>query len=647
VNSDERTGESEGSREPVEATEGAGASTAPLGERMGSAEQDGPGTQGVPETPGQRVRSVLAWVGLGLLAGAAGVAVWGLAGGLRTASREDPADAWLLVPLLAVAVLAWAAHMAVRAPREDDLAVRRWSLAAIAVVSVGLACLAFAAFPRDSFPATAAAPELHAPSQRATVLWLALCSTSLGGLLLAAGPGWPSHRQWGRLLLGFPAGVLAVVVAGALVPTVVLPPVLHTVAGAGDSPPEPATVTRVGWTWDPPPSTRIQDVFRGARGALVGLDDGMVALDGATGGELWSYRLPYADDVVSGAVDGTAYVTYTDEPGDGRSEPEDPVTVLLDEGTGEVTGRFALSEEERDSYETWNADLRLRWDGGALSGWSVDGGEELWTHTPGTVPGRTCFGDRTLLSGDRAVHVHACLASEEPLDAVAFRELLDSGDIEGTYAVVGLDAADGAEAWRHEWEAEPSERVPGLRVPPEGDGGPVVQVDRGGSGVDPLPEFLDLDTGEEVAVLPDQARDTERQTASEDEVLSAGTRGALVLADDWTDRGVARAAVLGPVTTEVTDHFVGSGGKEIVVPLADAVLFPRIAWTDLSSGTVPDLMVVPLGDSVTEAGAESVPVGVRDGHGREYDYTSLGLVTVPGAVIVHAGGADRVEGLVP
>ncbi|XKK38181.1 hypothetical protein HFP72_26865 [Nocardiopsis sp. ARC36] len=72
-----------------------------------------------------------------------------------------------------------------------------------------------------------------------------------------------------------------------------------------------------------------------------------------------------------------------------------------------------------------------------------------------------------------------------------------------------------------------------------------------------------------------------------------------------------------------------------------------MAWTGLSSGTVPDLMVVPFGGSVTEEGAEGVPVGVRDSRGREYDYKGLDLVAVPGAVAVHAEGADRVEGLVP
>ncbi|MFD3683515.1 hypothetical protein ACFWTE_01685 [Nocardiopsis sp. NPDC058631] len=458
-----------------------------------------------------------------------------------------------------------------------------------------------------------------------------------------------SVLAWARLglLAAVAAGALAVVVAGALVPAVVLPPVLHTVAAAGDPVPEPPTVTRVGWTWSPPPQTRIQGVARGTRGPLVGLEDGVVALDGATGGELWSYRLTYADTVVSGAVEGSAYVTYTEGAEDGSAEPADPVTVLLDPGTGEVTGRFALSEEEREEYQTWKADLRLRWHRGALSGRSVDGREELWTHTPGTVPGRTCFGDGVRLRGDRVVHVHACLASEEPLDSAVFRDLLDSGGVEGTYAVAGLDAGDGTEVWRHEWEAEPSERVPDIEVPPTGEGGPVVLVDRGGSGVDPLPEFLDLDTGEEVAVLPGEARDTTRRTASADEVLSAGTRGALVRTDDWTDEDVSRAAVIGALTAEVTDYFVDSGGEELVLPLADAVLFPRMDWDGFSSGTVPDLMVVPFGDSVTEEGAQSIPVGVRDDRGREFDYKDLGLVTVPGAVVVHAGGADRVEGLVP
>ncbi|GAA1444439.1 hypothetical protein [Nocardiopsis tropica] len=637
MNGDERPEGPGTAQEPAEPRRGAvpGASTEPrrLGEGARFVGPGEPEAPPVPETPGRRVRSVVAWAGLGLLAGAAALAVWGFFGGLRTASREEVAGVWLLVPLLAAVLLAWAARMAVRAAHEDDLPVEGWAVAVLAAVSAGLAFLAFTTFPRDSFLATAGAPETYAPSQRATVLWLALCLTSLGGLLLAAAPTWPSPRRWGRLLLGFPAGVLAAAVAGALVPVAVLPSVLHTVAGPGDPAPEPPTVARVGWTWNPPPAARIQDVVRGSRGALVVLDDGVVALDGATGEELWSYRLPYADGVAGGAVDGAAYVTYTEAPEGDAAGPADPVTVLLDPGTGEVAGRFALSEEDREEYAGWNAGLRLRWDGPALSGRSVDGREELWSHTPAGVPGQDCLGDEARMAGDRVVFVHACLVPE--------------GGGAGAYAVVGLDAGDGTEVWRHEWETAEGEKVPFLSVPPTGGGDPVVLLTRWGGARHHPPAFLDLDSGEEVAALPEQARESEHVSVFEDDVLLADTGGAVVRVDDWTEEEVLRVRVLGTGTAEVTDYVLGSGAEGVVLPLADAVLLPRMAWTGLSSGTVPDLMVVPFGDSVTEEGAEGVPVGVRDPRGREYDYKSLDLVAVPGAVAVHAEGADRVEGLVP
>ncbi len=70
----------------------------------------------------------------------------------------------------------------------------------------------------------------------------------------------------------------------------------------------PGSVSGVGWTWQSPEGARLYRVYRGVAGMVAALDDGVVAVHGGTGEELWRFRRP-GGVVASGVTpDGEAVV---------------------------------------------------------------------------------------------------------------------------------------------------------------------------------------------------------------------------------------------------------------------------------------------------------------------------------------------------
>ena len=114
----------------------------------------------------------------------------------------------------------------------------------------------------------------------------------LGVLLFAFllwSKGWPRTRQGGPAgAVGMLAGALVLVlVYGAVT---VLPVDATTAERRDDLAAVPASVSGIGWTWEAPEDQYVLDAAAAGPGAVVRIGDGVVALDGETGEELWHHR---------------------------------------------------------------------------------------------------------------------------------------------------------------------------------------------------------------------------------------------------------------------------------------------------------------------------------------------------------------------
>ncbi|GAB3716749.1 outer membrane protein assembly factor BamB family protein [Nocardiopsis oceani] len=240
-------------------------------------------------------------------------------------------------------------------------------------------------------------------------------------------------------------------------------PVVHSVASAGsEAVPVPEDVTRVGWTWEPPEHTDLLSTDAGTRGPVFTVTDGLVALDGQAGEELWAYRQPGATEVESGVIAGgeLAYVRYRDlfEGGEG--------TVLLDTATGEVVEEgewpeisdpeHVLDEPVTAAGVTLRAEDPYRVDGEeTVFAYESESAEPVWEHTPEGGPEELCYGEEPLPFGDTVLLGYRCAEPDlwkeeqewEDEEGQVPESL--SGPVEAS--VVALDARTGDELWSRDW----------------------------------------------------------------------------------------------------------------------------------------------------------------------------------------------------
>lgn len=207
------------------------------------------------------------------------------------------------------------------------------------------------------------------------------------------------------------------------------------------------SVSRVAWEWDAPEGYLLRDVLSGVGGAVMVLSDGVVGLAGATGEELWHYRVP-DDSLESAAVtpEGKSVVLAYQGEDEG-----DLAVVVLDAGTGELRGEYPArtgeSEHGRASNLTENARLSHPGNGSfGLSAASLETGEPLWEFE-GQIP-------------EEAEEFHVgevVVATDAVVLSAAFKEgsPTATGSGEGTgqmiMSVVGLDAETGALLWEEEF----------------------------------------------------------------------------------------------------------------------------------------------------------------------------------------------------
>ena len=246
---------------------------------------------------------------------------------------------------------------------------------------------------------------------------------------------------------GFPCVVsgliFAVVTSGCSVSGI-----SHHTHEAGESQGYRQSVGEIFWEWRPPRDAGYEAIREFGEGVLVLLSDGVVALSGETGEELWSYR--------DRGQEFSAEVTGNDEYV-ALYNWEEKEAVVLEKSTGQVIHTHDIDLGEIDYTHVFGSDsmvpaLRgvtgnswvVRWED-SVSSYDLSTGESLWSVS--NVPNCSDVGqvDDLIVQKDVVVAATTCFEHPEDKDTVA----LTPGH-EFTSELVGLSPDTGEEIWRVE-----------------------------------------------------------------------------------------------------------------------------------------------------------------------------------------------------
>ncbi|WP_306370784.1 hypothetical protein [Nocardiopsis sp. CC223A] len=488
--------------------------------------------------------------------------------------------------------------------------------------------------------------------------WAALSAAGTGLLLIAAGRRRMRARPRRRSLPPAAAGLALALVAGFGVRALTLSLMVdHTVAASvpGTAPPVPAQVSGVAWSWTPPADGAVVDVLPGTFGPVVVLDDGVVALDGATGGELWRYRLRGAD--ARAAVHGGGTRVHV-----AHGDPDDPertgtlAWVELDTARGATVAAFTTPPPPDDA----SAQVLAAGSGTLLYSWREGTGaprisardtadfRETWSFTVPEEPGRVCEpwqgwnADNTLRTPGLFLVAYAC-APEERLRDTSLAEIADTPGARLTGVVTALDPRDGRERWTRELpglEEFPALRTGGAATDPEARPVVVAGPLTGGT----APAVLDPRDGSHAVRIT-----AEPWTDGGSVLVHADTAGAVV-AETAADRvlfhRVDPAGEIADTAALAGDEVPEYGpGLAVALPAAVAVPFGAVRADTGEEADVPVLWSVPFDAEPRllvldpPGGARPLPLGPRADDHR--------AVAVPGALVTLARGvgAVRLHGL--
>ncbi|OLF07449.1 hypothetical protein BU204_35670 [Actinophytocola xanthii] len=265
--------------------------------------------------------------------------------------------------------------------------------------------------------------------------------------------------------LAWVPSILAVVLAGNIASTEPRG-VESTTARAVRPGPVPADADTTRWVWHPPEDMTVGDlmpadgVVRGGAGVIVGVEDGVIALDGATGKERWHYRSAGGiRSELAASPDGqlVAFAMYNaDTQG----------TVVLDAMTGErvgtVPGGMGLYAAMTNHTVTTVDNSETTVSGDDPHGrhhweFTLQNDCMLLFATPNPVP-----------SADIATVGMACGVD----DSLRAHPPAEPWPVPVTVTLVGLDDRTGAERWRFSREGLRTAdltHLPGGTVLLEGD----------------------------------------------------------------------------------------------------------------------------------------------------------------------------------
>ncbi|MEV2274709.1 PQQ-binding-like beta-propeller repeat protein [Nocardiopsis sp. NPDC049922] len=633
---------------------------------------------------GGRIRpEAVSWIGLGLIGGGILLA---LVDAVRfSVEGEDLETAnntpwWWVAVLLGAFVLVPVVRRGLRDPDPGPAERHGWGrtvfLLVVSALSVGVTVTSFSPEP---FVALAQEPRNYGPDPVGVSLWAVPLTVSLGLVLTVAAGYRPRLLPADRSMPFFAAGlVLVVLFEVALRAATLYQPTEHTVADAfPDAPaPVPTDVGEVGWTWEPPEGVAVQAVEPGPLGPLLLLDDGVVALDGASGDQLWSYRHPYSQVSARVVADG-ARAVITRQPS--ADQYDDRRVTEIDTATGRITRESAVpslrseGEELRLSFLAATADLRLyEWSEPGepyrISARDARSSEEAWAFTLPNEGDRACAadygwraGENVLLVHDLLVVLYGCADADQLEDNRFLWDVAADPDASFTVTTAALDTASGEVVWKHEWEAagENDYDLATHHPQPGSDVGPVVVVDSDhGRG---LPRVLDPRDGTLVNEVPPEltASGTGMAEGFEGLVHADSTGTVLLTQDDdgWEGPGrppweFVRASPDGEVigTALLQEETVYSDDVETAVMLGDAVaVLTRKPRDEAQDERALSAAVVGFGNEV----GETVWIELAQEHtdtdfAEDFWEDRARLLPVPGAVIAYVRDSEpaAVYGLV-
>ncbi|WP_435108039.1 PQQ-binding-like beta-propeller repeat protein [Nocardiopsis synnemataformans] len=603
----------------------------------------------------RRVGDVLGWSGAAMLAGALILTTPQVAGFSEHTAPAGQDLALLVGPtlLLAAAVLGWVALTATRDPERLTARPTLGGVLGRAAVVLVVMVVAWFAFPTRHLALSVDNDRFRMFPDEVVALWAGVCLVALGAALtLGAATVLPWHR-WKRVLTGIVAGALGAAMVWTLVPAALsrLLMVEHTVAAAdgGQAAPVPATISRVGWTWEP--EHPVLGVERGPRGPLVRHADGFVALDGATGEQLWTYRLPYARQVQTGVFAGQDRYAYLSHVAQAEPEPETRTLVVLDATTGQVVRDAPMpalawpGQEEPPQLRYLTPDVRVfrvYEDGRSLVvAYATDSTERLWeVELPDGTGERICLwahDDGIRGHGDRVLVARLCL-DQEHLPEHNVDAALGDMDVpaDAVESVTALDTATGEQVWRQEWTPQDLPRValPSVGTVREGHGGETVARTPGG--------VFALDDGAPAQVLP-PAPDPTYEYA-----LGVDTQGAVVLRDQGGEEPdlllVTDAAgeVVQRTEVEVQAHLWVAMDQAHVL---ESVLVVPHRTRDDHDRRVHTVSVLPWEGEQAQQGWTSILLEGSEDPADTPDAGDYSVRPVPGAVVTLV--ENRLYGLVP
>lgn len=390
--------------------------------------------------------------------------------------------------------------------------------------------------------------------------------------------------------------------------------------GEGRSLSKVSSVSEVAWEWTvPDEDVNLAEVLPGTAGPVMVISDGVIALDGETGEELWHYRME------SGGVQGAWSTPEGREVLVTVSGGAEDAAVLLDAGTGELIAEFETGVPggtDRTAVVTSHTGVIPpdRPDD-PVSAFSLGEGGSAWTYEPPEREGSAgVIVEDVFRAGDTVVVTAAY--NDGSTDGAA----IDQGML-----VVGLDGETGESLWeveqeftadmrhvpeykvspseevlflgvgaeqRHEFLLDPAtgEEIPGELYRDRSDRHPVALLDDGyvDMAVDyeqDVVEYRHMSfAGEELAQVSARLRAADREDTP-DLALEVG----LLRLDYVGDEELAR----GPVTAE----FVEWGAEEEPQPLRLGMTANEEWWQqpDVSGAIDPPVMVsVPGAVVVTE-----------------------------------------------
>lgn len=226
--------------------------------------------------------------------------------------------------------------------------------------------------------------------------------------------------------------------------------------------PVPTEVDDVVWQWQVSEGDKGVDVLSGPFGPLAVLEDGVVALDGASGEEVWGYRVEESEDADSVSVGLTpdeerVLVVRTEHSGMEASVE----TVVVDSRTGDVVERYsydipaevmeeidvseAIPDARNVSDHTWISPTE-----NGFAAQDIASGEVAWEFEPdagcsmvAAAASANFHGAGVGVTGD--TYLVPLLCGEEAAPN-------DGGDATAPGVLLALDAATGEEKWEEAQE---------------------------------------------------------------------------------------------------------------------------------------------------------------------------------------------------